>query len=124
MIFHCLLLSLTLCQALRDRPVVILSAVQTSAIAYDYTQTRLNMLTPDGVEHDALMRPFVHNSGTLAVEGAAEILLAGYVAEKMKHSRHSVIRKVWWLPQTLNVAWHLSGAISSTLDRNQGLSDK
>jgi hypothetical protein len=60
------------------------------------------------------MRPFVHNSGTLAAETIGEVWLMAFVADRMKHSQHAVLRKTWWLPQVLNISAKIYGGINNT----------
>lgn len=113
MTFHCLLLVVTLCQALHDRPVVALGAAQTAVVAYDITQTRLKLIANVSHESNPLAGPFVHSNAVAAAAGAGELLLSGFLAEKMRHSRHGFIRKTWWLPQAIPLLAHTVAAATS-----------
>ena len=97
-----------------DRPVAILAEIDAGAAACDDFATR-RMIDHGGYERNPLIRPFVHNSGTLAAETVCEMWVAAFVAERMRHSRHASLRKVWWLPQDLNTTARLYGGINSTV---------
>ncbi len=96
-----------------DSHVAVLAEVNAGAALWDDIASR-RIIERGGYERNPLMRPFVHNSGTLAVETIGEVWLVAFVADRMKHSPHPVLRKTWWLPQTLNISAKIYGGINST----------
>lgn len=97
-----------------DKRVAIFAEVDAGATAWDDIASR-KVIGRGGYERNPFMRPFVHNSGTLAAESVAEVWLAAFVAERMKRSQHTVLRKTWWLPEVLHTAARLYGGISNTV---------
>src|SRR5271165_25747 len=79
-----------------DKSVRILAAVDAASATWDDIASR-KVIESGGYERNPLMRPFVHNSGTLAVETVGEVWLMAFVADHMKHSHHPILRKTWWL---------------------------
>lgn len=96
-----------------DKPVAILAAVQFGAEGWDATTTRM-VLNRGGSERNPLVKPFAHNSVALGAEGASEIWLSAFVADRMRHSRYRVLRKTWWLPQTVNISFGFWGGVHNT----------
>jgi len=97
-----------------DKPVAIFAEIDTGAAAWDDFATR-RVIDHGGYERNPLMRPFVHNSGMLAAETVCEMWVAAFLGDRMRHSRHGVLRNAWWLPQALNTAARLYGGINSTV---------
>lgn len=93
-----------------DKKVRLLAEINAGAAILDDVASR-KVIEAGGYERNPLMRPFVHNSGTLAVESVGEVWLMAFVADRMKHSSHPILRKTWWLPQTLNISAKVSGGI-------------
>jgi hypothetical protein len=97
-----------------DKHVAVLAEINAGAAMWDDFAAK-RVIDHGGYERNPLMRPFVHNSGTLAVETIGEVWLMAFIADRMKHSDHAVLRKTWWLPQTLNISAKLYGGINSTV---------
>ncbi len=97
-----------------DPKVRLLAEINAGGAVVDDVSSRL-VIEEGGVERNPLMRPFVHNSGTLAVESVAEIWAMAFLGNWMKHSSHSILRKTWWLPQTINTAAKVSGGIYNSV---------
>lgn len=113
MIFHCLLLSLALCRMIQqDRPVVALTATDAAVASWDYTQTRFG-IESGGIEKDPLIRPFAHNTAAMVAAATVEVMTVGYMAQRMKHSDHALLRKTWWIPQVVGIGAHIGCAIYS-----------
>ena len=106
MTFHCLLAVLTLCGALRDRPVMALAGVHAAVASWDGIETHQGTNAGWG-EADPLSRPFVHNNAAMIAAGAVEIAGCAIVADKMRHSRHRALRDTWFLWQTVPIAAHI-----------------
>jgi len=112
---HCLLLILTLCQAVRDKPVLILTSLQASAFLADGILTH-KTVGAGQYESDPLTRPCVGSPATwkrMAPCGAAVVVGEMWLAEKMRRSKHGWMRKVWWLPQVATI-----GASAYGIHRN------
>ena len=97
-----------------DKKVRLLAEVNGGAAIMDDIASR-KVIEGGGYERNPLMRPFVHNSGTLAAESVAEVWLMAFVGDRMKHSHYGLLRKTWWLPQTLNISAKVSGGIYNSV---------
>jgi hypothetical protein len=97
-----------------DKQVRLLAEMNAGAAVMDDVASRM-VIESGGYEQNPLMRPFVHNSGTLAAESVTEVWLMAFIADRMKHSSHPLLRKVWWLPQTLNISAKVSGGIYNSV---------
>jgi hypothetical protein len=97
-----------------DKQITLLAGINTGAAIMDDVSSRL-VIERGGYERNPLIRPFVHNSGTLAAESVAEVWLMAFLADRMKHSRHSLLRKTWWLPQSLNISAKAAGGIYNSV---------
>jgi hypothetical protein len=106
----CILLLVSLCQTLHDRPVLVLAGVQASLSYFDSVQTVDWLKTQGYKESDPLARPFVHNPAALyALDGAGAIGTA-WLAHRMRTSHNRWAHRLWWMPQTVVIsgnAWAL-----------------
>jgi hypothetical protein len=109
--FHCLLAVLSLCSLLRDRPVMALASVHAASSTWDGIETRQG-LNAGYAEADPLTRPFVHSNAAMVAAGGVEITGLAIVAHKMRESRHPVLRKTWFVWQTMPIAVHLVGGVA------------
>ena len=76
-----------------------LSIATSSAATFDAWTTRRAISTQGAVELDPLLKPFAGNSSLYAAIQVAPALL-DFAGKKMMYSRHSWIRRVWWVPQS------------------------
>ena len=97
-----------------DKKVALLAEINVGAAVMDDVASR-KVVESGGYERNPLMRPFVHNSGTIAAESAAEVWLMAFIGDRMKHSNHPLLRKIWWLPQTLNISAKVTGGIYNSV---------
>jgi len=97
-----------------DQKILTLVEINTGAAILDDVASR-KVIERGGYERNPLMRPFVHNSGTLVVESAGEVWLMAFLGDRMKHSSHPLLRKTWWLPQVLNFSAKFSGGIYNSV---------
>jgi hypothetical protein len=97
-----------------DKKVTLLAEINVGAAVMDDIASRKE-IESGGYERNPLMRPFVHNSGTIAAESVAEVWFMAYIAERMKRSSHPLLRKSWWLPQTLNISAKVTGGIYNSV---------
>jgi hypothetical protein len=114
---HCLLMVLTLCSALHDRPVLALTFAEMAAMTADGISTRNNVLK-GAVELDPVSRVLIGRKPSwerMAPIGSIVAIGQMYLAERMKHSGNSFLRKVWWIPQVVSIGAHTSLAIGGSL---------
>lgn len=97
-----------------DKKVTLLAGINAGAAILDDVSSRI-VIERGGYERNPFIRPFVHNSATLAAESVAEVWLMAFVADRMKHSSHPLLRKTWWLPQTVNISAKVSGGIYNSV---------
>ena len=98
-----------------DKPVAILAAIQVGAVTWDNVTTRISE-NRGNIEINPIMRPFAHNSASLALEGAGVVWLSAFVADRMKYSRSVVLRKTLWLHQVVNITLPLYGGIHNPVE--------
>jgi len=79
-----------------------LSLVQHSAAAFDAYSTR-RAISHGAVEADPMMRPFVNSPALYAAIQVGPVVL-DLLSRKMQRSQNNVIRRMWWLPQSLATA--------------------
>lgn len=99
---HCFLLSVALCHAISDKPVMALAGIHATVATYDMVHTE-NSLAHGGTENNPLWRPIVSHPAAAYATGGLLLLGETALAEKM-HRSHAWVRHIWWLPQTLGIA--------------------
>lgn len=97
-----------------DKQIRVLAEANTAAAVMDDISSRL-VISSGGYERNPLMRPFVHNSSTLAVESVGEVWLMAYLADRMKRSSHPLLRKTWWVPQVANITAKVTGGLYNSV---------
>jgi hypothetical protein len=82
------------------REWLLLAVVEHGAAGFDAYSTR-QAVGHGAVEQDPLMRPF---AGSPAIYAATQVgpLLFDLLARHMQHSEYPLVRRVWWMPQTLS----------------------
>lgn len=113
MIFSCVLVLLSLCSAVHDRPVMILAGVAGAAMTADYARS-VTMLNahPDLREANPITRPLIRHPAAAIPFGIGYALAGAWIGHRMRKSHNSVIRRLWWLPQTLQIGTNIGGALS------------
>jgi hypothetical protein len=109
---RCVLLERNLCGALKSRPIVILGAIQTGALISDGVTTR-QYLQRGYVEVDPLTRALLGRTptwGRMAPLGAIQVFAGMWLAERMAKSQHVLVRRLWWLPQTIGIAGNIAAS--------------
>lgn len=113
MIVACILLSATLCRAVKDKPVMLLTAASSASLMADGITTKA--LERRGYqESDPIARFLIGRHPTWARMTAAGLpLVIGetWLAERMRTSRHKWERKLWWLPQTVQIGANFGSAV-------------
>ena len=102
----CILLEVTLCHAVHDKPMLALTTVQTVVLVSDGVTTR-QFVKRGYVEVDPLARILIGRKptwGRMAPLGAVQVVASVWVAERMKTSRHIWVRRLWWMPQMIEIA--------------------
>jgi hypothetical protein len=72
--------------------------VQHGAAAFDAYSTR-DAISHGAVENDPLMRPFANSPAMYAASQMGPLVL-DLVARRMQRSNNSLLRRMWWLPQS------------------------
>jgi hypothetical protein len=82
------------------RQWLALAIVEHGAAGFDAYSTR-QAVGHGAVEQDPLMRPF---AGSPAIYVATQVgpLLFDLLARHMQHSEYPLVRRVWWVPQSLS----------------------
>lgn len=103
---RCVLLERSICGALKNRPIVLLGAIQTAALVSDGVTTR-QYLHRGYVEVDPLTRILLGRKPTwsrMAPLGAIQVFAGMWLAERMAMSQNVWVRRFSWLPQTIGIA--------------------
>ena len=87
-----------------------LTAASSGAAAFDAWSTRRAVSGGYGTESNPFLRPFA-GSGALYAATQVSPLLMDYIGRRMMTSRHSALRKLWWLPQTAGTGMSLFAGV-------------
>jgi hypothetical protein len=79
---------------------IALGILEHAAAGLDAYSTR-QAIGHGAVEDDPLIRPFAHSGAVYAATQVSPILF-DLLARHMQHSEYSLIRRVWWMPQSLS----------------------
>jgi hypothetical protein len=129
MLIECILISASLCHTvdakplkaertkkehaivsmLKDRPVMALMAADLTLKTMDYRQTQHDFTLGGFHETNPVLRPMLGHPAAIYAYGAAYAFGAAWVGHKMRTSRFTVVRKLWWLPQTISIEQNLWG---------------
>jgi hypothetical protein len=82
------------------RQWMALAFVEHGAAGFDAYSTRI-AVGHGAVEEDPLMRPFAHSPAIYASTQVGPVLF-DLLARHMQRSEYPLIRKMWWMPQTLS----------------------
>ena len=80
-----------------------LAIASHSAATFDAWATRHAITTAGGQELNPMLRPFAGNASLYAAIQVGPALM-DFVGKKMMYSRHSWMRRMWWVPQTASFA--------------------
>jgi hypothetical protein len=115
-------------QSLPDKPVPLhsrawslLMTVDESIAVYDARETEHCLDAGTCHEADPLAKPFTGNIPhrylpALAMSEADTVAILGY---RMQTSRHGWVRKVWWMPQVVDILGH-AAAVGYTKENLNG----
>ena len=78
-----------------------LTVAQHGSAAFDAWSTRQSLGSGNGYERDPLLKPFANSA---AVYPALQVLPFGldYLSSRMMRSQNTMVRRFWWLPQTVS----------------------
>jgi hypothetical protein len=83
-----------------------LAVASHSAATFDAWSTRHAITTAGAREMDPLLKPFAGNASLyLAIQVGPAVM--DYVGKKMMYSRHTWVRRMWWVPQSASFAGSL-----------------
>jgi hypothetical protein len=91
------------------RSWVALSMIQHGAATFDAYSTR-QAIARGAVEVDPMMRPFAHSSAIYAAIQGGPVAL-DFIARRMQRSENDMIRRLWWVPQTVSTATFLFAGV-------------
>jgi hypothetical protein len=94
---------------LYTRSWLALSLMQHGAATFDAYSTR-QAISRGAVEDDPMMRPFAHSGVIYAAIQAGPVAL-DFIARRMQHSEFGVVRRMWWVPQTVSTATFLFAGV-------------
>lgn len=86
-----------------------LAAAGHTAAVLDAWSTRRVLSGNYGTEQNPLLRPFAH-SGVLYAATQVSPLVMDYFGKRMMTSRHPILRKMWWLPQSAGAGFSAAAA--------------
>jgi hypothetical protein len=79
-----------------------LAVAEHGAAAFDAYSTRIS-IGHGNVEDDPLMRPFAHSPAVYLATQVTPVL-CDLLARHMQRSEYGMLRRTWWLPQSLSTA--------------------
>lgn len=76
-----------------------LALASSGAATFDAWTTRRAITRDGAVELDPMLKPFAGNASLYAAVQVGPVLM-DYIGRKMMYSRHSWMRRAWWVPQS------------------------
>ena len=87
-----------------------LTLASSGAAGFDAWSTRRAISGGYGTESNPLLRPFAHSNALYAATQVSPLVL-DYVGRKMMTSRHPLLRRMWWLPQSAGTGMSLFAGV-------------
>lgn len=87
----------------KDRIWMGLGIAVHSAATFDAWTTRRAISTFGAQELNPMLKPFAGNASLYAAIQVGPLVM-DYVGRKMMYSRHSWVRRMWWVPQSASFA--------------------
>ena len=113
MLIECVLLSASLCHAVKDKPVMALTAAHAaSAFADGITGKQSERYGSYETQSTWILGRRPDTPRLTAVFGA-EIVIETIIAERM-HRSHTWIRHVWWIPQVISIGIHTQASVHNS----------
>jgi hypothetical protein len=91
------------------RTWLLLSIAQHSAATFDAYSTRV-AVSNGASEADPMMRPFANSPAIYAAIQVGPAIL-DFAARRMQRSQNSVLRRTWWVPQTVSTGVFLFSGV-------------
>jgi len=93
-----------------SRMWAVLAIAQHGAATFDAWSTRHALSAGGRYEADPLMRPFANSPAVYGAIQAGPVVL-DYFGRKMSHSENTLLRRLWWVPQSVaTVGFLFSGS--------------
>jgi hypothetical protein len=92
-----------------SRSWLALSLIQHGAATFDAYSTR-QAIGHGAVEDDPMMRPFAHSGAIYAAIQVGPLVL-DYVSRRMQHSEYPMVRRMWFVPQSVTTAGFLFSGV-------------
>ena len=92
-----------------SRSWLALSLVQHGAATFDAYSTR-QAIGHGAIEDDPMMRPFAHSGAIYAAIQVGPLIL-DYVSRRMQHSESPMVRRMWFVPQSVSTAGFLFSGV-------------
>jgi hypothetical protein len=92
-----------------SRSWLALAIMQHGAATFDAYSTR-QAIGHGAVEDDPLMRPFAHSGAMYAAIQVGPLVL-DYVARRMQRSEYGIVRRMWFVPQSVSTAGFLISGV-------------
>lgn len=105
MLIECVLLSVSLCHAVKDRPVMVLTAVHAASAIADGITTKQFERRGHYEIQSAWIFGREPEAPRLTLVLGAEVVIETIIAERL-HRNHTWIRHVWWIPQIVSIGIH------------------
>lgn len=131
MFIECVLLASSLCQTVRDKPVMALFAVGTGAAVADVWQTERARrvyaqpcsFTPSGPcgfhEYDPLVRPLLPHPAAYYAVAIGYSALPAWLGHRLRISHSRLLRSLWWMPQVAAISGS-AGGLAFSFSRHPG----
>jgi hypothetical protein len=87
-----------------------LTLASSGTAGFDAWSTRRAISSGYGTESNPLLRPFAHSNAIYAATQVSPLVL-DYVGRKMMTSRHPLLRRMWWLPQSAGTGMSLFAGV-------------
>ncbi|HYL61952.1 MAG TPA: hypothetical protein VE077_04955 [Candidatus Methylomirabilis sp.] len=84
----------------------------SGAAVFDAWSTRRAVSGGWGTESNPLLRPFSHSNAMYAATQVSPLVL-DFIGRKMMTSRHQMLRRLWWLPQSMGMTTSVMAGINN-----------
>lgn len=89
-----------------------LSLASSGAAVFDAWSTRRDVSNGWGTEANPMLRPFSHSNAIYAATQVSPLVL-DFIGRKMMTSRHLMLRRLWWLPQSAGLTTSVMAGLNN-----------
>jgi hypothetical protein len=89
-----------------------LTIASSGAAVFDAWSTRRAISGGYGTESNPMLRPFSHSNAMYAATQVSPLVM-DFVGRKMMSSRHLMLRRLWWLPQSAGMTFSVMAGINN-----------